>query len=979
METPRGAIGRVRRTTALTLLVGLLAHAPLIHGQQLAIRRFTSAAGLASGVVTAIQQDRSGYLWIATYEGISRFDGYRFENYGARDGLEVQLANDAVEDARGQMWVATNGAGLARFTSQRKFETFDVGGSGANHVNAVAAGADGTIWCATDGGVFRSAFDASGRLSFAPLNGLDSQASSAEIDGDNHVWLALPGTGLFEVLPDEGRVVHHAIPGRPLRIATRGPRVVVATDAGAFERTAGREWTERPLVSWLRHEQPAAVLIDSYGDIWIGTTLGLLRQRNGLFERYGLNNGLPEGFVRALVEDRDGSIWIGSGGGGLAAVRQEAVVSFTVREGLPGSDIAWVSHGSDARVYGGTHDEGLFEVKGAALRALPGSTVEPFRTLSRPVASGAAWWALGRGRLYRFRGRELNLARAESIALPAEVTCPASSRSCFTSDASRQLWFGTREPALYRFDPSGPWPPVLSRVPVTGPEALALAPGAVTTAGAVWGSNVVTLARVDSAGRATVIRPREGHWQPRAMLLDSANRLWVGLRFGGLLRIDDPDAPTPSVTTVTAAEGLSSDAVWSIAEGPGGTINLCTGRGLDILDVQTGRVGHLSSADGLASDLTRFCSLDAQQRVWVATAGGLSRVDSAREPARRDPPAVYLSRVRIAGEEVDVGDGSATGRAALALSPNRNNLLIEFVGLRPAEPHRLRYQHRLIGAVGEWSTPGQNRQVTYAQLGPGRYRFEVRAVDELGATSVTPAALAFEILPPIWRRGWFIAFAVATIIGVMWQVHRLRLQQAVAVERVRQQVEADLHDELGSGLTQIAILSEVARRGLPPAQAGVLNQTATLARRMREALGDAIWAVDPNKDNISDLVSRLRSQFNTLEADGTRVRFVSPPDRELQRLDVSADRRRHLLLICKEAVANILRHSRATDVDVSVTLGRGRLRLSIADNGRGFDVSAVRDGRGLRNLKQRAEQLRGELRVHSGRGGTTIDLDAPLT
>jgi ligand-binding sensor domain-containing protein len=890
-------LGRVRPTIGVVLLAGLLADAPPIHGQQVALKRFTAAAGLASGVVTAIQQDRFGYLWIATYEGVSRFDGYRFENYGAADGLKVQLANDVVEDNRGQIWIATNGAGLARFNPQRKFETFAVGPGAPNHVNAMAAGPDGAIWCATDGGVFRSTLDASGDLSFAPVNGLQgAQASSAEIDGDNHAWLALPGTGVFEVLPEDGRLVRHTIPGRPLRIATRGQRVVVASDAGVFERMAGREWAKLSL-HWLRNEQPAAVLIDSYGDVWIGTTLGLLRQRHGVFERYGLNNGLPEGLVRGLLEDRDGSIWIGSGGGGLAAVRQDTVVSFTIREGLPGSDIAWVSHGSDARVYGATRDDGLFEVNGTLLRALPGSAVEPFKTLSKPVASGAAWWALGRGRLYRFRGRELDLAGAQSVGLPAAEMCPASSRSCFTTDASGQLWFGTREPALYRFDPNGPWPPIFSRVPVAGIGADGFAPGAVTRAGAVWGSNIVTLARVDLAGRATVMQPPDREWQPRTMLLDSANRLWVGLRFGGLLRIDDPDAPAPSFKSMTVSDGLSSDAIWSIAEGAGGTLYLCTGRGVDILEVQTGRISHLSSADGLASDLTRFCSLDTQKRVWVATAGGLSRVDSTRVAARRDAPAVYLSRVRIAGEEIDLADGSTPGKAALTLSPNRNNLMIEYVGLRPAQPHLLRYQHRLIGAEDEWSTPGQNREVTYAQLGPGRYRFEVRAVDEHGTMSVTPAALAFEIQPQIWRRGWFITLAIATVVGVMWQFHRLRLQHAVAVERVRQQVEADLHDELGSGLTQIAILSEVARRNLPPAHAGVLDQTATLARRMREALGDVVWAVDPRKDNLSDLVSRVRSQFNALEADGTRVRFVSPPDRELRRLEVSADKRRHLLLI----------------------------------------------------------------------------------
>lgn len=225
--------------------------------------------------------------------------------------------------------------------------------------------------------------------------------------------------------------------------------------------------------------------------------------------------------------------------------------------------------------------------------------------------------------------------------------------------------------------------------------------------------------------------------------------------------------------------------------------------------------------------------------------------------------------------------------------------------------------------------------------------------------------------------------AAAAVAAALYGVYRLRVGQLLAMERIHMQIATDLHDDVGSSLAQIAILSEVVRRDRPPAGAALLDRAASLARGLRESMSDIVWAIDPDKDRVLDLVTRMKEvAFNTLEADGVAVTFQGPGDGA--RLGLAPDRRRHLLLMFKEILTNVARHSRATRVDIEVAveaLSARALRLRVRDNGCGFDVAAQASGqgRGLHNLQARAAALGGTVSVDSRPGdGTEVDLVVPL-
>jgi signal transduction histidine kinase len=303
---------------------------------------------------------------------------------------------------------------------------------------------------------------------------------------------------------------------------------------------------------------------------------------------------------------------------------------------------------------------------------------------------------------------------------------------------------------------------------------------------------------------------------------------------------------------------------------------------------------------------------------------------------------------------------------------------------------RVKFRHRLDGYDSDWSPETDLRLAFYTNLKPGAYRFRVKAANAHGIWSEGEAKQNFVILPYFWQTRSFsvaIAFAgLALASALHWRrltaqrrLQDVKHQQALAAEKAR--IAADMHDELGATLTQITILGEVAK-----SQAGDFGQTRTTLDRMSEAarevttrMSELVWATNPRNDTLDNLVARLREHAaSQLEISTVEPRLVFPP--EVPECRVSATFRGNLLLVLKEALHNIVKHSQATEVLVQLEINQGELCLQIADNGRGFDPSGPhRRGNGLGNMERRILDLGGRFELHSQPGqGVRIECRAPL-
>jgi signal transduction histidine kinase len=482
-------------------------------------------------------------------------------------------------------------------------------------------------------------------------------------------------------------------------------------------------------------------------------------------------------------------------------------------------------------------------------------------------------------------------------------------------------------------------------------------------------------------GRSRLFTTADGlpDGQVHQLYVDAAGRLWIATNAGGAGRMDDPAAESPRIARWTVREGLASNNVTCITEDGWGRIYFGSGHGIDQLDPGTGRVLHHTEADGMSIGGVEVAFRDRHGTLWFGGQRGLSRfVPQPQGP--RPPPAVFIGGLRIAGVPVPVSELGETELYGLRLSPGQNQLVIDFVGLGFLPGEALRYQLKLEGADREWSAPGGLRSVNYAGLAPGSYRFLVRGVAGDGTPSTVPASIAFTVRPPLWRQWWFVALVAAATATALYAAHRYRVRRVLEWAAMRTRIATDLHDDIGSNLTKIAILSEVARRdrGEEPAADDPLSSIARISRESVASMSDIVWAINPRRDGLQDLTWRMRRfAEDTFGARGIGFEFHAPdqgPD-----LPLGAEVRRQVYLIFKESVSNVVRHSSCGRAEVAFRLEGREGVLTVTDDGRGFDPGRRQDGNGLVSMRRRAEGFGGRLDIRSGPGqGTTLTLRIPI-
>ncbi len=968
--------------------------------QQLSLRRYGVAQGLAHNSVHCIFQDSKGYMWFGTSEGLSRFDGYRFTNYTTRDGLEHNNVNDITEDQTGRLWIATS-KGVARFINeadtpavkeQKKLLVFPVGHSPeTNMVSVLKCDNENRLWCGTHQGLYRGDVGEDGQAHFEYVarGGDPTWGNGAFADRQQRLWFGL-AKDFIEV--EDGRVTAHPLPGdvsfeELAAIAEdRQGHLLVANLTSLFQyQSAGDKaaWSRLPLTFKIHGQSIHAMLCDAAGTLWIGTSAGLVQYKAGTQRLYTTAQGLPNDFITALCFDREGNLWIGTQSGGVCKFLAQPIISYTPAEGMPEDFIVRAVEGLDGTIYATTLNRGAVRIEEDRVIALSGSEVPVYGAMDSAILADRKgdWWVGSTQGLVRLPGKPLQFKDVERFTradglLDAKVYMGPG----LYEDPNGIIWVGSENGHLYWYDPNRRSPPMFQHLVLPG--SLRGRHMMMDQAGKLWIASNDEIARLQN-GEVQFFKETDGlpTTKSRAFYLDSRGWLWIALYRKGVAVVKDPTAEQPQFINYSTADGLASDLVWSISEDNAGRLYFATGRGLDQFDVTSGRLRHFTTRDGLSGDIINHCFRDSKGNIWVCTSQGLSKFNPALETIATNEPPIYFSKVFIAGEDQHLPETGLVLLPGLQLSPGKNNLRIEFVALSFQSENDLLYQYKLEGADTDWSRPSAERSVNYANLASGTYRFLARAINRDGMVSQTPATFEFTIQPPIWRRWWFISLSALMLGGLIYALYHYRLQQAVKLERVRMRIAHDLHDDIGSSLSQVSILSEVVRQRVNAEDEAVGKPLSLISRISTEAvdsMSDIVWAINPQKDRLRDLTRRMR-QFagEVFTARNIAFRFEAPDSRADIKLE--PDTRRQIFLIFKEAVNNVARHSRCAQAEIHFFVEGGGLVLQISDDGKGFQVAEDADGNGLISMRKRAESLPATLRILSEENrGTTVILRVPL-
>jgi len=1041
LELHRGTRARI---LGVTIAIAACAAAEL-QAERVPFRIYNASHGLAHDRIRCVLADSRGFLWFCTADGLSRFDGSHFINYGSTQGLTRPEVNAFVEAGSGVYWAGTVG-GLARLRADGApagavipvaedtgppghdprpvpFTAHSLGSSAAdNLVFALKVDRAGRMWIGTAGGLFvleRPLADPRfRRVEPEPPAAAFGQVRALAEGPDGTLWIGTLA-GLFRRLPD-GTIIRDAIvppteevrrilvdrSGRlwagslvGLTVAVPAPTVVSRPPAASAALPRCRTAPSSSSPALMPGEacrfdslvqSPVAVRSlwqGADGRVWIGTTRGLIEVDGGI-RTYSKQHGLSDDTVTALAEDRAGQLWIGTDAGGVATLARHGFVSFGEADGLRHGYVTSISQGRSGHLRVGGGWPVLNEFDGTRFSSgwfsIPGQVDEGGLHDVLEDHTGDLWVGTPNG-LLRFPARSsvTGFAGVKPKARYSTVSgLPAARVAPVLEDSRGDVWMTAYRAAdgrAVRWQRSTgqfhQYPETDARLGAVRDQVFA-EDGART----VWLGSTRGLARYRN-GRFSNIEIGGGDRAVSitALHVDAIGRLWVATRGDGLYRSDNPTDERPVFRAYTVADGLSSGTVWCLTDDGGGDVYAGTARGVDRLHPEDGRVTHYSVADGLAGSEVITAFRDRGGALWFGTFEGISRL-TIRPPVAHAPPGIWIAGLRIRGVTQPVGVLGQSEVVVRGLSPGQNHVQIEYFGLSSTPGAHLTYQYLLEGTDAGWSAPSSERTVTFAELAPGGYRFLVRAIGVDGQASQRPASVTFTVLSPFWKRGWFLGTLAVIAMASAYSVHRFRVTRLLEMERLRTRIASDLHDDVGSSLTQISILSEIVRARLThPGHlvADSLSRIGTLSRESVDSMSDIVWAIDPARDTPAHLLQRMRRlAYDLLGSIGIQLQFTSSADGHPR---LNADVRRHVFLMFKEILNNVVRHANATVVRVEVTIRPRQLLVLVTDDGRGFDTSGTPEGHGLRSLDRRATNLGATLQVTSSPGsGTRVTVMVPL-
>ncbi len=952
---------------------------------QFIYRNWQIREGLPQNSVTCMTQTSDGYMWFGTYEGVVRFNGISFTVFDSRTvpQLKSNRISALCEDNKKNLFIATMGGGILRYNagvfenvmlSAGQFKHYIIGGQLYKDKN-------GILWALTDGLVVLR-YEKDGFVEFTyPFDFGDRKNCRMTLSGDGNIYLST-SEGVYII--DYPNVKHYSyknmFPGQPVFGVMKDPN-------GGVLFALKNKLVGFPNPQKIEYNYPYSFVnrfyCESNGAVW-SLNPGLVRYAKGNVE-YSNLTGSATGIITSCMNDREGNFWIGTDGKGLIKLSEAKFTTYSKDEGLKGTVVWSVCEDKAGNLWTSSLQSIIGKIRNGNVENIP---------LYSPADRGGfiSVYPLQNGNIAVTSKHLYEYVNGRFVNISGHVKGLRDLHTIY-EDSRGVLWVGSAYDGLHRFE-KGRYTHFGLKEGIAHTYVSAIAED---KNGHIWVGSRGGLQELDGNRVVRSFRHYGGltdDWV-RVIYIDKNNVIWVGTD-NGLNKFENG-----RMYNYTVKSGLYNNVFHTILEDDSENLWFSCNKGIyripkeqfslfdkhkitalkyKLYDLNDG----LKSIEGNGSTQpSGWKTRDG--RLMFSTADGVAIINPGAIPKNNVPPPVVIEEIVVDDSSFDINSTKE-----LSLSAGSHNLHFHFAALSFANPEKNVYKVFLKGYDAKPQLVDAAMEINYTNVPPGQYTFIVTAANNDDVWNYSGASIQIKIPERFYTSLWFritiIFFAFGIIRVTVHIIYQRRLKKSLQVieyqmqlEKERARISRDIHDEVGASLTKIAILTELAKRQAMhnPAVEEPLLKITELSRDAIDNFSEIIWAVNPKNDKLPNAVAYIREYIQKTLHD-TPVECTIEYPEEIPSAVLSAEIRRNIFLVIKEAIHNVAKHSRATHVRVRMEADDQHLKYEIEDNGIGIRIDKNnKNGNGLTNMKSRISEIGGEFNIESG-SGTKVIFVVPL-
>ena len=993
-------------------------------------RNLNIGNGLSHNKVNCVLQDKRGFMWLGTDDGLNRYDGYRFEIFRhdptQPSSISGNMITDMVEDSAGILWIATADGGLTRYDyrlppatqfKQYKHSAADPASIPLNIINALIEDNLGNLWLATSGhGVLR--FNKQTEEFTEPIRRRSRTYLDLAVGPDGRIWAGRQGGGLVKIDP--------------------------------YNMDMEEDPRYNDVYAGLPHMTVASIYKDRQNNMWMGSWDKVIyRIRPNQKEEVFANTGGPFCFPGddplAFAEDKHGLIWIGGQYHGLYSFNPatQQFINYRHNPAIEGSladnrinciyidraGIIWIGTNRGVSVYNPAQQK-------FAQHFLPVS--DPGHVIYDFIRSNEneLWIGTSSG-LYRLKD-----AGSDPVHIPLKYRGEQFAISKFFRDDRDEIYIGTNL-TLFKLLPGFK----LSPLPNTDKDVVMKR---------IIESRVVSMITDTIDSHPVLLISPYGHYFTyydfteqkwvsrqdsvrqiiknfnirdnliRKFYKTSDGRIWIATNKFGLGEWVNQSMPVIKYYYNIPGDktSIGNNNIFDMIEDAKGNLWISTyGGGLHYFNTKTKQFTHITASHNLAEGL----QLDESGNVWMIANGNLHKYDPyhrsytsyqlpdleksggvkgyifkdrdgklyvagsnyyiAFSPSAirevQEQPRVHLTDFRIFNNSYS----HLLSQKEIVLKYNQHSFSLAYAAPAYQDGYPVQYAHKLEGVDAEWVLDGTRNTINYTNLDHGEYIFKVRATKIPGSWGPEFTTIRIRVQPPFWKAWWFYLLAATLVTLLVFAVYRYRINELLKRQAIRNKIAQDLHDNVGSTLSSISVYSQVAKIYKEQNRMDQLQETiekiSTTSSEMISEMNDIVWAINPRNDNMATILQRMESFARPLLA-SQDIRFHFSYEMSVQHLHLEMNKRKNFYLIFKEAVNNAIKYSGCQNIWVEIWVHHHQLRLIVRDDGKGFDTQKARStaslsGNGVQNMQMRAREMKGQCKIQSEPGkGTIVTLNFPI-